>query len=347
MKKARRKTSQRKLNQRKDSSMVTSDIMRPSYIVTIGSKDFTAEKEPGVVSVKVTRSIGLPTDSCEIVLVGTGDYNFKKGDPVKVQLGYDDKLKPVFSGLIDNIEQELSRVRVNALGLGVELIRLRLNRVYLNQTAGKIVSNLAQEAKVTVKQASDGINLPTYVVDEHANAYEHVLRLAERCNFDAYITEDEQLVFKEWGTGKNYPIQFGKEIIRVETADFSPLYTGIKILGESPSSIKGADTSHWLTKQEVKGEAGNGATLSLDDPAIKDKKTAETVAKARTAKLEYTFGASVETVGKPEINLGDTVTIEDVPYSALGGKMEVRSIEHYLSKVKGFTTIINCWMRVG
>jgi hypothetical protein len=189
--------------------------------------------------------------------------------------------------------------------------------------------------------------LPTYVVDEHANAYEHVLRLAERCNFDAYITEDEQLVFKEWGTGKNYPIQFGKEIIRVETADFSPLYTGIKILGESPSSIKGADTSHWLTKQEVKGEAGNGATLSLDDPAIKDKKTAETVAKARTAKLEYTFGASVETVGKPEINLGDTVTIEDVPYSALGGKMEVRSIEHYLSKVKGFTTIINCRMRVG
>ncbi len=329
------------------SSTFTGDLMRPSYVVTVGSKDFNADSGSDVISVKVARSIGLPTDNCEIVLIGTGDYSFKKGDPVKVQLGYDDKLKPVFSGLIDNIEQELSRIRVTALGLGVGLLRLRLNRVYLNQTAGKIVSNLAQEAKVAVKTVSDGINLPVYVVDEHANAYEHILRLGERCNFDTYITEDEQLVFKEGGAGKNYSIKFGKELIRVETSDLSPLYAGTKIWGESPSSIKGADTSHWLTKQEVKAEAGSGAILSLDEPAIKDKKTAETVAKARTAKLEYTFGAFVETVGKPEVNLGDTVTIDGVPYSALGGKMEVRSIEHYISKVKGFTTILNCWMRVG
>jgi phage protein D len=235
---------------------------------------------------------------------------------------------------------------VTALGLAAGLLRLRINRVFLNQTAGKIVSNIAQEAEVAVKTVSDGINLPVYVVDEHANAYEHILRLAERCNFDTYISEDEKLVFKEGGGGKSHSIKFGEEIVRVESSDISPLYAGAKIWGESPSSIKGADTSHWLTKQEVKGEAGSGAILSLVEPSIKDKKTAETVAKARTARLEYKFGAFVETVGKPEINLGDTVTIDDVPYSALGGKMEVRSIEHYLSKVKGFTTILNCWMRV-
>jgi hypothetical protein len=95
----------------------------------------------------------------------------------------------------------------------------------------------------------------------------------------------------------------------------------------------------------VKGEAGTSSILSIDDPAIKDKKTAEAVAKARKSKLEYTFGVAVETVGNPGIQLGDTITLKDVPLPGIKGQLEVRSIQHYLSKAKGFTTTINCWRR--
>jgi phage protein D len=327
------------------SSPAAGNLMQPNYQASIGSRTFSAQNGPELVRIKVVRSIGLPIDSCEIFLVGSGNYAFKKGDALKIKLGYENKLESVFSGIIDNIEYELSRVRVTALGLAVGLLRLRLNRVYQNQTAGKIVSNMAQEVRLKVKKASDGISLPVYVIDEGANAYEHILRLAERCNFDVYMTDDEQLVFKEWGGGKNNPLQFGKEITRVETFEFSPLYESTKIYGESPSSMKGSDTSHWLTKQEVKGEAGKGAVLSLQDPAIRDKKTAETVAKARMTKLEYVFGAVVETLGKPEIKLGDTVTLENIPSSQLKGQLEVRSVQHYLGKAEGFTTVVNCWMR--
>ncbi len=326
----------------KANAVAADNYMCPSYEVKVGSERFTSGRAPDIISVRVIRSIGLPTDSSELILVGSEDHSFKKGDAVKVQLGYDDNLKPVFNGFIDNIEYDASRVRVTALGLAVGLLRLRLNRVYLNQTAGKIVSSLAEEAKLKVKTASDGINLPMYVVDETANAFEHVLRLAERCNFDVYITEDEQLTFKEGGGGKNHSLQYGRDIIRVEALDFSPLYGRTRICGESPSSVKGSDTSHWLTKQEVTGEAGSGAVLSVLDPAIRDKKTAETVAKAGTAKLEYAFGVAVEVVGKPEIRLGDTVSLEDFPGFPSGGQLEVRSVEHYLSKVQGFTTVVNC-----
>jgi len=85
--------------------------------------------------------------------------------------------------------------------------------------------------------------------------------------------------------------------------------------------------------------------LSIHDPAIRDTKTAETVAKAKMEKLRYTFGLAVETVGKPEIKLGDTITLEDITNSALQGQLEVRGFEHYLSKDKGFTTIVSCWKR--
>jgi len=318
--------------------------MRPNYQVNIGSEKFSPENGTDVISIKVIRSIGLPTDSCEVFLVGGKDYSFKRDAEVKVQLGYDEELVPVFSGLVDNIEHEISKVRLTALGPTAGLLRLRLNRVYLNQTAGKIVSDLAQEVNLKVKEALDGINLPMYVIDDDANAYEHILRLAERCNFDAYIT-DEQLVFKKWNGGEKHSLEYGKELIRVEGLDFSPLYVSARIYGESPASVKGSETFHWLTKQEVKGEAGSGEVLSIHDPAIRDKETAETVAKAKLDKLKYTFAVVVETVGKPEIKLGDTVTLEGMPNSAIEGELEVRGIEHYLSKIKGFTTKISCWMK--
>jgi phage protein D len=321
----------------------TGNFMRPSYLVSVGSEEFSFENEPEVISVKVTRNMGLPTDSCEVYLIGSEDYSFKKADVMKIQLGYDDEMEPVFSGLVENISYEVNRVRVNALGFGVQLLRLRFNRVYLSQTAGKIVKDIALEAGVAIGKASDGISFPTYVVDDASDAYEHVLKLAERCNFEVYFTEDEKLVFNESGRGNKHSLRYGQEIIRLAGFDFMPLCTSANIFGESPSSVKGSDTYHWLTKQEVKGEAGSGPVLTIHDPAVRDKKTAENVAKARIEKLGYTFGLAVETVGKPQIKLGDTVTLEEVPNSALTDQLEVRSFEHYLSKSKGFTTVLSCW----
>ncbi len=328
-----------------DSGSSYTDTTSPIYLVTIGSEKYRFDSENKIVYVRVACGIGLPTDRCEVLFATMEHYDFKKGDSIKVELGYHDTLKPVFNGIIEDIECVLSTIKISALGSAVSLLRLRLNRVYLNQTAGKIVSNITKEASLKVKTASDGINLPMYVIDEATNAYEHILKLADHCNFDVYITVDKELVFKEAGGGKNHKLQYGKDIICIKALDSSPLFEGTRVYGESPSSIRGSDTSHWLTKQAVKGEAGSNAVLSIDDPVIKDKKTAETVAKAITSKLGYTFFVDVETVGKPEIRLGDTITLEAVPMQELGGQLEVRGIEHYLSKTKGFTTILTCLRR--
>jgi hypothetical protein len=321
------------------------DLLCPSYKVKLGSDRFISGDESKVVSIRVLRSIGLPTDSCEVFLVGKRSYSFNKGDEAKILLGYGEKTESVFSGLIEQIVRDQSLVKISAIGPALSLLRLRVNRVYLSQSAGKIVSSLAQEAKLQVKMASDGINLPTYVIDDATNAYEHVLKLADRCNFNVFINEEDQLVFEAPSEGKNYPLYFGKEIIKIDALDFSPLFAGSRIWGESPSSIKGSDTSHWLTKQEVKGEAGDEPVMSLQDPAVKDNKTAETVAKSKTSKLNITQGVVVDVVGKPEIKLGESISPKNVPISDLKSPLEIRSFEHYLSKNKGFTTTINAWAR--
>lgn len=320
-------------------------MMRPTYQISIGSEEFSTENGNDIISIHVIRSVGLPTDSCEVFLVGREDYAFERDDDVNVKLGYDEELISVFSGFVDKIENETSMVRLTALGPALGLLRLRINRVYLNQTAGKIVQDLVQEAGLSIAEASDGINLPMYVVDDTASAYEHVLRLAERCNFVVYITDDDELIFKEWNGNKKHSLEYGKNLIRVEELDFIPLYVSTRIFGESPASVKGAETSHWLTKQEIKSEAGSGDVLSIADAAIRDTETAKTVAKAKLDKLKYTFVAVVETVGNPDIKVGDTLALEGMPNSAVEGELEVRGVEHYLSKIKGFTTKIDCWLK--
>jgi len=319
--------------------------MRPNYVLKVGSETFNPDTVDGVISIEVSLNVGLPIDSVEALLAGGKDFSFKKDDPVTVQLGYDENLVPTFSGFVDNVEHGISRVRLTVLGHSLRLLRLRLNRVYLNQTAGGIVRNLAQEAGVKVKEAADGISFPMYVVDDSVNGYERILRLAERCNFDVYMTDDGQLVFKEYGGGRTHTLEFGREIIQVEGADLVPAYTGASIYGESPASVKGAETFHWLTKQEVKGEAGSGAPLIIQDPVIRSRETAERVARAKLNRLQYTFVAAIEVVGSPEIRLGDAVAIRGLPDSTINGEFQVRGVRHYLSKTKGFTSRISCWRK--
>ena len=318
-------------------------LMHPNYAVKIGSKEFRAKDAADIVSIRVIRSVGLPIDSCEIMLSEDG-HSFEKDQEVKVQLGYDQELVPVFNGSIDTIEHGISKLRLSALGLAARLLRLRLNRVFSSQNAGKIVENLAQEGKLNLQSAPDEIVFLTYAVDDTTSVYEHILKLAERCGFDVYMADDDKLVFEKIENAKTHTLKYGMDIIHIEKFEYSQLYSGAQVWGESPASFKGSDTSHWMTKQEVKGEAGTGQILPIRDPVVKSKETAEKTAKARLQTLKRKLNAVVEIVGKPEVKLGDTVTISDLPGSSMKGRFQVRGIEHYLSKDEGFTTKIYCWM---
>jgi hypothetical protein len=321
-------------------------ILKPQYICTIGSEEFVSENNSNIISFQVFRGMGLPTDSCSITLKNDKKYDFKKDEELKIKIGYDTPSQVVFSGLITNIEQDFFTIRVTGIGFALRLLRLRLNRVYLNQTAGKIVSAIVQEANLKTKKTSDGVTLPCYVIDELKNCYEHIIDLAKRCNFNVYL-EDNQLTFKEAEGGNTIPLSFGKDIIQIGASNFSSFFEGIKVIGESPSSFRGSDTSHWLTKQDVKGEAGTNTIKLLQDSTIKDKETAQSVADSNSAKLKCTYGVSLVVVGAPEIKMGDTVNLENLPFSGLSTPLEVRSYEHFLSKTKGFTTTINCLVRSG
>jgi len=316
-------------------------MLKPNYKIEIGSETFEPGAQSPVISLQISLDMDIPADSFEVVFGHSSKSSkIKEGDAASIQLGYEDSLEDVFKGTVDNVEPGIAEIKVTGLNFAWKLLELRTNQVYESQAAGDIVSDLANKAGVTTEDVSSGLSFPMYVVDDGKNAYEHIRELAEKCGFDVYMTSENKLVFKKYEREEPQALEYGKNIIQAELQEERPIVAGVVVQGESPSSFKGADTSHWLTKRQVEGMAGSGARLLVQDPTMRDKDSAEKVAKARLDTLTRTVSGTVKIIGMAELKLGDTIEIKGMLNPKMNGEFQVRSVEHFLNKTVGFTTLV-------
>ena len=283
-----------------------------------------------------------PADSVEVVLRDVKSVSkVKIDDPVTISLGFGSKQTQVFSGIVDAIQASISSLRLLGLSQMVKLMKLRLNQSYLKQNAGDIVKDVCNKTGVSAGDIQDGVALPSFYISHDVPTYDCVRALAERSGYDVYLTPKNKLNFKEYNPTTIHNLAYGKDVLHVEAAHLSPA-KGARVFGESPSSMKGSDTAHWLTKDEVEGSAGSGPGLLLSDPAIRDKATADAVARSRLAQARQTLCASIVSYGKPEVKLGDSVNLDGFSNKLLKGGFKVRTVEHSFDKTSGFKTRIVC-----
>jgi phage protein D len=347
--------------------LIGSLLLHPAYKIQIGQlKLVPNESEGEVTGIAVEMSMDAPSNLFEGFLrVKEQGLEFDKGDSVIVSLGYDEDTKTdVFKGSIHTLSSKFSRVSVYALSSMSNLCSLHIDRFYEQQTAGAVIKDLARTVGVSLDEVADGIHLPYYAVSSKKNAYEHIRDLAQDSGFDTYFTNEDKLVFKKYDGTKKHTLEYGKDILNIVKTDQKDQVQSVKVVGESPSSTKGADTSHWLTKQQVKGtasgsargtgggaralggsETGSGSGSSqvlVQNRLVRDTETASKVAEANLARLESTTNLLVEIVGSSKIMLGHGVKIEKMPDKLLNGEYQVRTVEHYLSKSSGFITTLRC-----
>ncbi len=315
-------------------------MLKPDYDVTIGSEAFRPSMGT-VIGIRVSLSMNVPAGWFEILL-GPGDKSrkLKSGDEVSIQLGYKDDLHDIFKGLVTDIEPGISEVRVSGCNAASRLLDLRANQVYENQTAGEIVSDLAQKAGVQKDEVSAGISFPMYVVDDSKNAYEHLRELAERCGFDVYITGGNKLVFKKYKSSEPYAISYGRNLIETESFDWKPSFRGVTVQGEGAASYAGAEAVHWFAKKQIEGVAGSEPSLLTHDPVVRDTHTAEKVARAKMEALSRSVYGFVKILGTAEVKLGDTIKVEGLKDERLNGEFQVRAVDHILNRRDGFITLL-------
>jgi hypothetical protein len=93
--------------------------------------------------------------------IRTGSYKLE--DRFSKQMGYEGSLMDVFKGSVDNVEPRISDIRVTGMNLASKLLELRTDKLYEDQSAGKIASDLSQTAGLSTEKVSDEVlTLPMY-----------------------------------------------------------------------------------------------------------------------------------------------------------------------------------------
>lgn len=304
----------------------------------IGSNTFDHLKNPDIIDITVDLDLNVPLDTFTIILKlsqMTGDI--RQGDPIIIRLGYAGDLSTVLTGVVDMIEPRLSELRITGYSLMYTITRFRYNKVYEKQAAGAIIKDIASSAGVTIGLCDDGINFPMYVVDDTKSAYSHMHELALRCGFDLYMTAEGKLVFAEYTSSPPRVVKYGRDIVSYEINEPAPVAVQVKIVGESPSSYKGAATSPWLSKKAVEGVIGTGGvTCIIEDPVIRDEESAGKVATRFLERMQVPLSGTVVTLGNARIRPSDTLELRETPEKRINRPFQVTRVSHYFNKTDGF-----------
>lgn len=323
-------------------------MLKPACKIEIGSATFDSAVDQVIISVSVNLDMEVPADSFTVSLNPCARASaIRIGDNVVMQLGYEGALSRVFTGLVDDVEHKISQVYVRGLCPNSLLTRLWINQAYEKQTAGAIVKDLAGRVGIPIGTAEDGLTFPMYYVDDSKDAYTHMKELALKCGFDLYLGAEGKLVFKKYSRQPAKQFKYGVNIIEAEMHEPMPQAACVRVMGESPSSSRGADTAHWISKRAFEGVAGDGSpTVVVEDPTARDKDTADRVAAALLQSMSYPFSGTLKILGNAGIGLGDTVEVSDMPEGRMNGEFEVRSVSHTFSKAEGFVSAIG-WRKWG
>lgn len=321
-------------------------MKNPAYRVRIGSQTFETGTCQDIINLSVDLDLNVPLDSFRIDLVpGMKANRIRNSDAVIIELGYEGTLKKVMTGAVDAVESRMTSVMVEGFSVVSILTRTRVNQVYEMQTAGAIVKDLAGKAGISVKDVQEGLSFPQYVVDDTKDVYTHMKDLARKCGFDIFITGDGRLIFKKYSRQTPRPFKYGRDIIMAQANEPTPLSASVKVYGESPSSFKGADTAHWITKRVVEGVAGSGTVhFLIEDPVIRDKETADKAAAAWLETIMTPLSGTIKVLGNMWVMPGDTIEIKDIPDTRMNGEFQATGVGHIFNKNEGFVSTVD-WVK--
>lgn len=312
--------------------------MRPQFALSIGGVDSDTASPVGLPSrIVVDRDMDTPADALRVHFGAA--VAVAPDDPVELSLGYDDDLAIAFTGTVTEVRPSLTGAEVRALGGTLALLRLRTSAGYERRDAGAIVSDLADQAGMDTGTIDSGDVLPVYSVDKSISGYAHARALADRFGFELYADRDGKLMFHApdaQGSAATYT--YGRDVLALTGANRQAAGQPA-VGGESPASDSGENTVHWLTIDELTGQAPDGSAALVLDPAARTQDLADRFA-AGHATVEQRSRQSIRlrVLGRPQAELGELVGADGDLADGLTGSGYVRAVRHVLDVHTGWTT---------
>lgn len=323
-------------------------MLTPAYKLKIGSKLVDTTDEPRastVVDLRAVLDLDTPADGFTFVLGNVGTFRPAREDEVAIELGYEgEDLLLVMTGIVDTAEPSLTTLRLVGYSGAAPLLRGYFDQTFEAKTAGDIVRDLADRAGVEIARVEDGIQFPAYVIDGRRSFWQHLRDLADLSGFDLYLDPEGKLVFERFAGGRTaHVLEYGKHILELEVLRAPARAGRVEAWGESPAGSRGGESWAWLTTdfKGSRGEAGDGALLLLERPALRTRVAAHTAAQAALLEIQRrTVRGRLVILGRPQVRLGDAIRLKGLADEPLNTFFQVRRVVHRITKAGGFTTEI-------
>lgn len=321
--------------------------MVPQYNITAGAMtaDSSSLTDSGLpVALRVDLRLNQ-VNTAEVRLGLAPGTSVAVGDPVTIALGdAAHGMEKVFTGVVTELRQQLGGMTLWCSSTLQGLTHLRVNKTYVQQTAGDIVGDIADVAELTTGSVESGLTYPFYALGADRHLLAHVLALAARDGFDVFADAADALVFAAYSGDPAHELRYGAELMDYHQEEVGAVMAGVEVYGESPASLGQGDKAYsWLTKEEVKGNAGSstGNVLRIADPSIRNQDAAGTAAEKLLAALSTQKKGWVSAVGTCGPVLGGAITLADLPGGGPNGSFKITGIRHQLDKQRGFVTTIH------
>jgi hypothetical protein len=324
-------------------------VLKVAWSVTAGASSWssTAADAP-VLSLRTEAALGVPVNACRLALHGAAEVSAGLGDDLVVQLGYAEGMETVFTGRITRGAHALGRIEIEGAGGFSKLAAARLNLLFEKQAAGAIARDVLGQLEVAAGTVEDGLTLPVFALHANASAWTQLAELARRCGFDLWADVEDRAHFRACEGGASHSLAYGTDLLAWEHAVLDPAADGVVVLGEGPSGQgQGDEAAAWFTRKDVKGTAGksSGRVVTVVDPAARTPALAGDVAKGWMRTLERTARGRATALGLPAAQLGDALSVTDLPDASQGAAARVTGVRHRLDPRGGYVTTL-AWERV-
>jgi phage protein D len=325
-------------------------MLTPACKIVIADKKVDTTQEPRASTadlLQVDLDIETPADSVLLRLGNVGGLEPKVDDDAAISLGYagDPSLTLVFTGKVINVEPNLQSTRVLILSNAQTLLERNIDETFEFKTAGDIVRKLAEDAGLAVNQAEDGAMFPAYFVDSRRSVYAHIREINDLVGHDVFFNAAGELVFRRSiFVTTIHVLEYAKHIIELEIRNSEPTAATVEAWGESVGTSQGEESWAWLVKDfsSSKGTSGSGGPKRLlVKPALRTGQAAQLAADSALSGIKSdAVRGRVLTLGRAQVQMGDSIRIKDAPDARVNGDFRVRSVRHRIDKKNGFTTEI-------
>ena len=314
-----------------------------SHKITIGSNVYRSSDHSRMIGLHCSLDLAIPVNECRVVMTYPEGLNLETGQDIEVELGYDGDMEQVFKGKIGEIDWRIDCVIIEAMSSFRDLVTAKFNLFFDNPTSLNIVLGVTDEFDIAKGRMEPGILFSSYAIGDNVSAYDHLKFLAQQNGFDFYANESDKMVFARHIPGNVHLFQFGINILALAVDKVEESISKVEIFGASPASFgQGPLASSWLTKNVVKDAAGSGSgiTKRIYDPTVKSQQNAFQVATSLLGVNGSRTLATLKTLGKPTVKIGDIASISNMPVQDQNGQFKVTGVNHHISFKRGYTTII-------